>query len=99
VIPLPTRKVRPPLWTRVGFAFATAGALIALATGVLYVAVGVAFPRTADRSGVPGGIGPSVGLMILAMVLVVAAIALPLVIRRKAQHWLDRAQRSPAESR
>lgn len=91
MIPLPTRKIRPPLWTRVGFAFATAGAFIALATGVLYLAVGVAFPRNAARTGVPGGIGPSVALMILAMVLVVAAIAVPLVIRRKAQAWLDQA--------
>jgi hypothetical protein len=91
VIPLPTRKVRRPLWTRVGFAFAVAGAFIVLATGALYVAVGVAFPRNAERTGVPGGIGPSVCLMIVAMLLVVAALAVPLVIRRKAQARLDRA--------
>jgi hypothetical protein len=75
----------PPLWTRLGFAWATAAALLGLAVGVLFAAVGSAFPSEGGRTGVPMRIGPSVGLMILAMLLVVAAIAVPLVIRRKAQ--------------
>ena len=76
---------RTPLWTRVGFAWATAGALLALAVLTLYLAVGYAWPGQGPRRGAPLHVGPSVALLILAMVLVAAAIALPLVIRQKAQ--------------
>ena len=60
-------------------------AFLVLAAATLYLAVAVAFPASVPRTGVPGNIAASVGLMILAMLLVLAAIAVPLVVRRKAQ--------------
>jgi hypothetical protein len=90
VIPLPGRTPAPaPLWTRVGFAFTMALAFLILAGAALYAAVAVAFPSSRPRSGVPGNIAASVGLMILAMLLVLGAIAVPLVVRRKAQARID----------
>jgi hypothetical protein len=81
---------RAPLWTRMGFSWATAGAFLVLAGVALYEAGRTAWPAGAQHAGLPMNIGAPVALMTLAMVLVLAALAVPLVIRHKARRRSER---------
>jgi hypothetical protein len=84
-----------PLWTRLGFAFALAFALIAMAREALKRAVLYARMNVPMADRVQPDTTRAVLFMILSMLLVVGAIVLPLLIRHRANKRLSRGGGTP----
>jgi len=75
-----------PVWTRMGFTLAVALGLLALSAISLYAAAFYAWsPTVAPAKRFPPNAPLAVVLFVIAMLLVIAAIVVPLIIRRKSQ--------------
>lgn len=79
-----------PLWTRVGFAWALAAAILALAALSIYTAALHAHLDVPPLKRQPPDIAMSVIWLTAGMLLSVAAIVVPLVVRKRAQSRLQR---------
>jgi ABC-type cobalamin transport system permease subunit len=82
-----------PFWTRIGFAFLVALALLVSAVVALKGAVRYARLDVPPLQRLQPDNTVAIMLLLLSMLLVVGAIVLPLVVRRKAQARLERRPR------
>jgi hypothetical protein len=89
---------KQPLWTRIGFAWFLAVALLALAMAALRVAAMFANLDISPLARSRPENTRAIVMLVLSMLLVVAAIALPLVVRHRAQRRLTEAEK-PAKLR
>ena len=82
--------MKRPLWTHLAFAWFVAVALLLGAREAMKAAVSHARFKTAPLERLEPDNTRAVLLLILSMVLVIGAIVVPLVIRRRAQVRLER---------
>ena len=76
--------MKRPLWTHLGFAWAVAVTLLVLATLAMKVSVLYARLKVSPLDRIQSDNTLAVLFLIASMLLVIAAIVLPLVIRKKA---------------
>jgi hypothetical protein len=81
--------MKRPLWTHLGFAWFVAVALLVAAREAMKAAVVYARFKVAPLERLKPDNTHAALLVILSMLLVIGAIVLPLVIRRKAQRRLE----------
>jgi hypothetical protein len=82
--------MKRPLWTHLGFAWFVAVALLLGAREAMKVAVRFARFKVDPHDRLKPDNTMAVLTLILSMLLVIAAIVVPLVIRRRAQRRLER---------
>ena len=88
--------MKRPLWTDMGFAVLVAVALLAAATGAMKLAALYARFKVSPLARLQPDNTKAVILLILSMALVIAALVVPLVIRRRAQLFLARDRNGKA---
>jgi len=79
--------MKAPSWTKLWFAWFVAVAFLLAATGAMKVAVLYARFKVDPLARLKPDNTKAILLLILSMVLVIAALVVPLIIRRRAQRW------------
>jgi hypothetical protein len=91
--------MKRPMWTQLSFAWVVAVSLLLAATGAMKLAVLYARFKVSPLARLQPDNSKAVILLILSMVLVIAALVVPLVIRRRAQVWLETTAPKPEKLR